>query len=126
MGAIALPYRAFITQFLDAVTELVRILEVEGWHHADDGSEKRKGYLLAVRSGDILWEKLKYYDHIKSKRPSWVQREGVEPEARPLVDGSTDRRGRGSLGDDGHDGSASQLGAGRETGRNGDADSAGS
>ena len=72
MARPALPYRVFLVQFLEAQTELVRILENEGWHHTGDGTETYKAYLISVKAGDVLYEKLRYYDYVKSKRPAWV------------------------------------------------------
>ena len=119
MARPALPYRGFLVQMLEAQTEMVRILEQVQWHHALDGSDEAKAYLISVRAGDILYEKLRYYDHIKSKRPAWVQRESGDTTSRVLLDGSDNRSEREfwqrRLGR-----SVGELGGGREEGRDGD------
>ena len=109
---VALPYRAFLVQMLEASIELTRLLENEAFHHADEGSDRMKAYLINDRAGDILYEKLRYYDYIKSKRPPWVQSEERIDEARNILDGQVHRSGHDSGRHLGRHGPAGELGTG--------------
>jgi len=58
-------YRRFVAYMGDAVLEVLRVMEDEGWHHEGVDSEPAKAYTLTMAMLHELAERAKHYVHEK-------------------------------------------------------------
>jgi len=103
-----LPYRKLLIALLEGQTELIRVMENAQWHHEPPEHEYKISYELAIVTGEMLYERLRYYDYTTSKRPAWAR----AIETRDELDRASGGYGRDRFGEPGSDSNDRQLGSG--------------
>ena len=91
-------YRTFLLELGQELLEALRDCENYGWHHSEASTPEWQHYNRLFTWLDELSERASYYDHVKAKRPGWVQRETAILVRTPEEYGLVRPRVHGELG----------------------------